>query len=92
MRYGKLWAGLTTVILGSFAILGYFGVEVYRKARPVPAKVVAGDSGRVLFTGEVIKDGQNAWQGLNTMPVHGHTALFGVYGVLGISCSSASAP
>jgi nitric oxide reductase subunit B len=24
-------------------------------------------------------------QGLNTTPVHGHTALFGVYGMLGIS-------
>ena len=23
-------------------------------------------------------------QGLNTTPVHGHTALFGVYGMLGI--------
>jgi len=23
-------------------------------------------------------------QGLNTTPVHGHTALFGVYGMLGL--------
>ena len=29
-------------------------------------------------------------QGLNTTPVHAHTALFGVYGMLGIGWASAS--
>ena len=69
MSYGKLWAGLTAVILGSFAILGYFGVELYRKAPPVPVKVVVAETGQVLFTGEVIKDGQNVWQSLGGQEV-----------------------
>ena len=44
MRYANLWAGLAIVILGSFAILGYYGIELYRTAPPVPTKVVAGRS------------------------------------------------
>ena len=60
MRYRKLWIGLALVILGSFGLLGYYGYEIYRLAPPVPERVVTED-GRVVFTGEQIKDGQNVW-------------------------------
>ena len=68
MKYGKLWLSLGAVIVGSFAVLGYYGREIYRQAPPVPRRVVAAD-GRVLFTGEQIKDGQNVWQSLGGQEV-----------------------
>jgi len=63
IRYTKLWIGLATVIVASFAVLGYYGGEVYRLAPPVPERVVTSD-GRTLFTGQDIKDGQNVWQSM----------------------------
>ncbi|HUY91315.1 MAG TPA: nitric-oxide reductase large subunit [Pirellulales bacterium] len=68
MKYAKLWLSLGAVIAGSFAVLGYFGREIYRQAPPIPQRVVAED-GRVLFTGEQIKDGQNVWQSLGGQEV-----------------------
>src|SRR5688572_14321026 len=61
MNYKKLWLGLIAVIVGSFAVLGYYGIEIYREAPPIPAKVVSA-SGKVIFTAEDIQDGQNVWQ------------------------------
>lgn len=63
MRYAKLWTGLISVIVASFAVLGYFGKEIYQQAPPVPERVVTSD-GTVLFTAQHIKDGQNVWQSL----------------------------
>jgi len=63
MNYKKLWIGLAAVIIFSFAILGYYGADIYREAPPVPDKVVTTD-GKVLFTGQDIKDGQNVWQSI----------------------------
>ena len=63
MNYKKLWIGLFVVIGLSFLVLGYYGKEIYRKAPPVPDKVVD-ESGKVLFTGQDIKDGQNVWQSI----------------------------
>jgi nitric oxide reductase subunit B len=60
----------------SFAVLGYYGVEIYRQAPPVPDKVVT-TGGKVLFTGQDIKDGQNVWQsvgGQELGTVWGHGA------------------
>nr|MEE4268546.1 nitric-oxide reductase large subunit [Candidatus Krumholzibacteria bacterium] len=61
MGYRKLWVTFIIVIVASFAVLGYFGREIYREAPPVPDRVVT-ESGRVLFTGQNILDGQNVWQ------------------------------
>jgi nitric oxide reductase subunit B len=47
----------------SFAVLGYYGYEIYHKAPPIPDKVVTSD-GTVLFTGQDIRDGQNVWQSI----------------------------
>lgn len=57
----KLWLAFAVIVAGSFAVLGFFGREIYRQAPPVPARVLAAD-GRVLFTGQDIRDGQNVWQ------------------------------
>src|SRR3954468_5858906 len=61
--YRKLWLGLICVIALSFLGLGYFGTEIYRKAPPIPQRVVTSD-GHVIFTAQDIKDGQNVWQSI----------------------------
>jgi nitric oxide reductase subunit B len=68
MRYTKLWLSLTVVIVLSFAVLGYYGGEIYRQAPPIPAQVITTD-GTVLFTGQDIKDGQNVWQSMGGQQV-----------------------
>ncbi len=68
MRYGRLWFGLTLVIVGSFAILGYYGREIYREAPPIPERVVV-RGGQTVFTGEEIHDGQNVWQSMGGQQV-----------------------
>ena len=68
MRYMRLWLGLGLVIVGSFAVLGYFGGEVYRQAPPVPEQVVTAD-GRVIYTEQDIKEGQNVWQSMGGQEV-----------------------
>ena len=51
----RLWIALTLIVIGSFAVLLYYGAEIYRKAPPIPERVVTTD-GTVLFTGEDIRD------------------------------------
>jgi nitric oxide reductase subunit B len=63
MTTKKLWLGFLAVMTISFAILLYYGREIYRQAPPIPDKVVTQD-GTVLFTGQDIKDGQNVWQSM----------------------------
>ena len=63
MKTRKLWIGFAAVMAVSFAVLLYFGGEIYKQAPPIPSKVVTTD-GTVLFTGQEIKDGQNVWQSL----------------------------
>ncbi len=63
MRYRGLWLGFAAVVIGSFAVLGYFGGEIYRQAPPVPDRVATPD-GNVVFTGQQIRDGQNVWQSM----------------------------
>ncbi len=68
MRYKKLWLGLSVVILASFAVLGYFGWQIYVQAPPVPERVVTPE-GEVIFTGADIRDGQNVWQSIGGQEV-----------------------
>ncbi|KAA5539971.1 nitric-oxide reductase large subunit [Adhaeribacter rhizoryzae] len=68
MKYTKLWLGFIAVIVGSFAVLGYYGSEIYRQAPPIPDKVVSA-SGQVLFTAQDIKNGQNVWQSMGGQEV-----------------------
>ncbi len=66
--YRRLWLSLIAVLTVSFAVLGYFGSEIYRQAPPLPKRVVTTD-GTVLFTGQEIKDGQNVWQSMGGQEV-----------------------
>ncbi len=64
----KLWIALTLVLVGSFAVLGWIGVEVYHKAPPVPDRIVT-ESGEVLVDSGGVYDGQNVWQSMGGMQV-----------------------
>lgn len=64
----KLWKWLAAVMIGSFAVLIFYGVEIYREIPPVPDKIVTTD-GRVVATGQDIKDGQNVWQSIGGQTV-----------------------
>jgi nitric oxide reductase subunit B len=68
MQYRKLWIALTAVIVLSLGVLGYYGWELYQVAPPVPQRVVTA-TGKVVFTGAQIKDGQNAWQSIGGQEV-----------------------
>ena len=68
MTAKKLWYALATVILVSFGVLGFFGVEIFRTMPPFPKQVVTTD-GKVLFEGQDIKDGQNVWQSIGGQTV-----------------------
>ncbi|PKO18010.1 nitric oxide reductase large subunit [candidate division BRC1 bacterium HGW-BRC1-1] len=76
MNYRRLWFGFAFVMIASFAVLGYYGREIYRQAPPIPEKVVTSD-GQELFTGDNIRMGQRAWQstgGQELGSVWGHGA------------------
>ena len=76
MNTKKLWISFILVMTISFAVLIYYGREIYRQAPPIPDKVMTAD-GKVLFTGEDIMDGQNVWQsvgGQEIGTVWGHGA------------------
>jgi nitric oxide reductase subunit B len=64
----KLWIAFALVVGISFAVLLYFGYEIYQQAPPVPERVAVSD-GTVLFDGQDIKDGQNVWQSIGGQEV-----------------------
>lgn len=73
-NYRTLWAGLTAVIVASFLVLGYYGVEIFRQMPPVPSRVVVhtetgNSSSSTLFTGDDIRNGQNVWQSMGGQQV-----------------------
>jgi len=77
MRYTRLWLALTCVIAVSFGLLGYSGREVYRAAPPRPDRVVS-DDGRLIFSEQQVRDGQNVWQSIGGQElgsVWGHGSL-----------------
>lgn len=66
--YKKLWLGFAAVIVFSFAVLGYFGNEIYRKAPPIP-ELVTSTGGATIFSKSDIQDGQNIWQAMGGQEV-----------------------
>ncbi|OMY22346.1 hypothetical protein AQ839_15255 [Burkholderia pseudomallei] len=71
----RLWTWLGLVCLASFAVLLWLGRDIYLAAPPIPNTVVS-ENGRVIFTGEQIKRGQQVWlasggQQLGTVWGHG---------------------
>ncbi len=75
-NYRRLWLALIVTVAITFAILGYFGMEVYREAPPIPDQVVT-EQGDILMTEDSILDGQTAWQSVGGMQlgsIWGHGA------------------
>lgn len=68
MNAKKLWIGLAAVIFFSFAVLLYYGREIYLKAPPIPTKVITTD-GRVIMTHQEIMNGQQVWQSIGGQEV-----------------------
>lgn len=71
----RLWTWLGLVCLASFAVLLWLGRDIYLAAPPIPNTVVS-ENGRVIFTGEQIRRGQQVWlasggQQLGTVWGHG---------------------
>jgi nitric oxide reductase subunit B len=71
----RLWRWLGLICVLSFGALGYLGWEIYLSAPPIPKAVVSSD-GEVIFTGDQVKLGQQAWmsaggQQLGTVWGHG---------------------
>ncbi|MFG6465331.1 nitric-oxide reductase large subunit [Roseateles sp. BYS87W] len=71
----RLWRWLGLIFVLSFGALGYLGWQIYLSAPPIPSRVLTAD-GEVLFTGEQIQLGQQAWmsaggQQLGTVWGHG---------------------
>lgn len=68
MKTKKLWIGFILVMVISFSILGYYGIEIYREAPPIPEKVITPE-GELIMTSSDIKDGQNVWQSMGGQEV-----------------------
>jgi len=71
----RLWRWLGLIFVLSFGALGYLGWQIYLSAPPIPKSVETVD-GEVIFTGEQIQYGQQAWlsaggQQLGTVWGHG---------------------
>ncbi|MCG2586707.1 nitric-oxide reductase large subunit [Massilia sp. TS11] len=71
----KLWTWLAIICILSFTALGLVGREIYLKAPPIPQSIQTA-SGAVLYTGDQIRRGQQAWlaaggQQLGTVWGHG---------------------
>ncbi|MFC0183100.1 hypothetical protein ACFFJX_11240 [Pseudarcicella hirudinis] len=64
----KLWQWLAGVIITSFAVLIFYGVDIYRKIPPIPDKVLTTE-GIIVAKGQDIKDGQNVWQSIGGQTV-----------------------
>ncbi len=76
IRYGRLWAILAVVVTASFAVLGFYGHEIYQSAPPIADRVQTPD-GNIIITGDEIQNGQNVWQstgGQELGTVWGHGA------------------
>src|SRR5688572_2696570 len=62
----KLWLGLATLLVASFAVLLWAGGEIFRAAPPMPERVVS-ESGHVVYTRQDIERGRQVWQSMGGM-------------------------
>ncbi len=56
----RLWRWLGLIFVLSFGALGFLGYQIYLSAPPIP-KAVMSVQGEVLYSGEQIQAGQQAW-------------------------------
>src|SRR5436190_17464092 len=80
MVISRLWLqGVILTFIFGFAVLGYLALRVYQDHAPVPGKVVS-ETGEVVFTGEDVLEGQEAFLTFGLMEygsVYGHGAYLG---------------
>ena len=73
----RLWWGLSTLLIVTFAIMLWMGREIHQQAPPLPSKIVT-ESGQVVFTKEDLETGRVVWQsfgGQQIGSIWGHGAL-----------------
>ena len=68
MSFTRLWFAFATVVLLSFAVLGWTGLRIYQQAPPVTERVVT-TAGVELIGPDRIHAGQNVWQSMGGMEV-----------------------
>ena len=64
----RLWIAFGTVMVVSFAVLGWIGTRIYQQAPPIPDRVITSDGAMVIEPGEIAA-GQNVWQAMGGMQV-----------------------
>lgn len=65
----KLWLGLAAISILSFGVLGYYGLEIYFQAPPIPDKVVVAENEEALYTEDQIQMGKQVWQAMGGQEV-----------------------
>ena len=63
MKPKLLWTAFGVTVLVSFAVLGYYGHQIYQQAAPVPA-AVTDPHGKMLWSGDDIRRGQEVWRSM----------------------------
>ncbi len=63
----KIWITFSSVVALSFATLIWVGTAIYQTQPPIPEHVLIKESGKVVFTDEDIKTGQNVWESIGGM-------------------------
>ena len=66
MSMKKLWVTLLSVVVISFATLGWIGTRIYQEAPPIPDRVLTREGVEVFGSGQIAR-GQNVWQALGGM-------------------------
>jgi nitric oxide reductase subunit B len=61
-----LWIYLATLLIASFGVLLWTGGEIYRKAPPMPERVVSTE-GSTIYTRAEIERGRQVWQSIGGM-------------------------
>ncbi|MFZ1685210.1 MAG: nitric-oxide reductase large subunit [Candidatus Zixiibacteriota bacterium] len=64
----KYWMAFWSVIIISFAVLGWAGMKIYQEKPPMPNQVVTTD-GTIIVPVDGITNGQNVWQSLGGMEI-----------------------
>ncbi|WP_226913477.1 nitric-oxide reductase large subunit [Gephyromycinifex aptenodytis] len=62
-RDRRWWVALVTIVLGSFAVLLWMGLQIQESKPPIPTRVVDA-SGQTLLGGDDVMDGQRVWQSI----------------------------
>lgn len=73
----KLWLGLISLLIVTFAIMLGLGGDLFRTKPPIPEKIVT-QSGQLLYSKDDIQNGQKVWQSMGGMElgsIWGHGAL-----------------